>query len=74
MVAVYGGNAHFGHDGQHAVDRGLDIVFPSFLAGDFPQFLLCSQFFDGFQCYIRIDGGDAIADEGAEVMDFPWFP
>ena len=74
MITVDGRNAHLGHDGQHAVDGSPDIVFPCFFTGYFSQLLFRRQFLDGFQGDIGIDRRDAVADEGAEMMDFPRFP
>ena len=73
VVAVDRRNAHLGHDGQDAFDGGVDVVLFGRFIIDFLELLVGNEFLDRFQGDVRVDGRNAVADEGAEVMDFARF-
>ena len=73
MVAVDCRNAHLGHDGQDAFDGGVDVVLFGCFVIDFLELLVGNEFLDGFQGDVRVDGRNAVADEGTEMMDFARF-
>ena len=73
VVAVDCRNAHLGHDGQDAFDGGVDVVLFGRFVIDFLELLVGNEFLDGFQGDVRVDGRNAVADEGTEMMDFARF-
>ena len=73
VVAVDRRNAHLGHDGQDALDGGVHVVVAGLFISHLAQLAFENQFLDGFEGDVGVDGRDAVADERAEVVDFPRF-
>ena len=73
VVGMDRGNTHLGHDGEDAVDRGLEVIFLGYFIGQLAELLFLDELLDGFQGHVRIDGRDAVADEGAEMVHFTRF-
>ena len=67
-VALDRGDAHLGHDLDHALGRRLDEVLARRLVVDAGEQTLADHVVDGLEGEIGIDGAAAVADQQREVM------
>ncbi len=69
-VAFNGRNAHFGHNFDNALDNCLAVVLFGVIRRNVAQQVLPNGVINRFQSKIRINRGDAVADQKRKVMHF----
>ena len=72
-VALHGRYAHFGHYLEQALFVGFDVIFDGVVGIGAVQFAAFRQILHGIQCQVGVDRAGPVAQEQAEVVNFPGF-
>ena len=67
-VAHDGGDAHLGHDLEHAGGQGLGEVLDGGVRVDL-EVAVAGQVFHGFECQVRVHAGGTVGDEQRDMVN-----
>ncbi len=73
-VALQGGDAHLGHDLQHALVHGFDVAGDGGSMVDVAQFLVADHAVERLEGEVRIHSRSTVADEHTAVMGLARVP